>query len=109
LFLVLDGARIDAALAREFRGVARDLDRLGALYAALPLPAADRAPEALIEALFLMSVGRVAPRALPARLRPLAEIAGAPRSPHRRHAVYDSLQLRSCSSIARAGRSRRGA
>jgi hypothetical protein len=95
LFIVLDGARIDAALAREFRGLAGDLDRLGSLYAALPLPAADRAPEALIETLFLLSVGRVAPDALPGRLRGLATIArrALARLTRAQADAYDSAQL----------------
>jgi hypothetical protein len=95
LFVVLDGARIDAALAREFRGLAADLDRLGRLYAALPIPAADRAPEALIETLFLMSVGRLPPRALPPRLRSLAGIAERTldRLTRADATVYDSARL----------------
>lgn len=70
LFIVLDGARIDACLEREFSGLAADLDRLGRAYAARSVrAAADRSPEEIIETLFLLSVGRVPVSELPPRLR----------------------------------------
>lgn len=70
VFQLFEGARIDACLEREFRGLAADLDRLGRLYASNPPPAApERTGEALLEAFFFVSVGRVAPEALPPRLR----------------------------------------
>jgi hypothetical protein len=70
VFQLFDGARIDACLEREFRGLVPELDRLGRLYTTNPPPAApERTGEALLEAFFLASVGRVAPDELPARLR----------------------------------------
>jgi len=70
LFTMLDGVRIDASLGREFAGLARDLDRLGRAYAANLTPgSADRTGEPLIEALFLMSVGRLTVDELPVPLR----------------------------------------
>ncbi len=74
LFIVLDGARIDACLTREFSGLAADLDRLGRAYAARSVrAAADRSPEEIIETLFLLSVGRVPVSELPQRLRATGE------------------------------------
>lgn len=70
VFSLLEGTRIDAALARSFPGLATDLDRLGAFYARHPPPAApERTGEGLLEALFLLSVGRMHEDELPARLR----------------------------------------
>jgi hypothetical protein len=94
LFVILEGARIDAALVLEFKGLAADLDRLGRLYATLPLPTAERAADALVEALFLMSVGRISQDALPARLQAVGEIAARTLHRLRRPAasVYDSAE-----------------
>lgn len=75
VFQLFDGARIDACLEREFRGLVPQLDRLGRLYAMNPPPAApERTGEALLEAFFFASVGRLAVDALPARLRPYGEL-----------------------------------
>ncbi len=72
LFILLDGVRIDAALTRDFKGLADDLDRLGRFYADNPPPAApDRPAERFLEALFMMSVGRRSASQLEGRLRRL--------------------------------------
>jgi nitric oxide reductase NorD protein len=94
LFVVLEGARIDAALERELRGLSADLDRLGRLYASLALPAADRTPDTLVEALFALSVGRLRPEQLPPRLRSAGAIAARTLERLRRPAatVYDSAR-----------------
>jgi nitric oxide reductase NorD protein len=96
LFVLLDGARLDACLARDFAGLAPELDRMGRLYAANPpRAAADRHAEYLLEALFQLSVGRLAPEALQPRLRttaalvvPALEVLRAPEA-----TVYDSAAL----------------
>ncbi|RMF21310.1 MAG: VWA domain-containing protein [Deltaproteobacteria bacterium] len=73
LFVMLDGMRIDAALARDFPGLGTDALRLGRSYAErLPAQAAERSGERLLEALFLVSVGGL--ERLPARLAPLEPI-----------------------------------
>jgi len=95
LFVVLEGARVDAALAREFKGLGADLDRLGGLYASLPLPTADRAVDTLVEALFLLSVGRVPANRLPSRLRNVSSTAERAVARLQRPAAtaYDSADL----------------
>lgn len=95
LFVVLDGARIDARLEREFPGLAVDLDRLGRAYAVSSVPAAaDRSAEEVIEALFLMSVGRVPVAELPSRLHAtgLRLTALLDRLRHLEATVYDSVR-----------------
>jgi len=96
LFVALDGVRVDAALEREFAGLAADLDRLGRAYVRdCPPIAADRTGEAIIEALFLMSVGRLTPTDLPAAVSAhghvLAPVLDRLRDPGA--TVYDSVRL----------------
>ncbi|MFQ5477145.1 MAG: nitric oxide reductase activation protein NorD [Candidatus Binatia bacterium] len=70
LFVLLEGARIDSCIEREFAGLAEDMDRLGRHYAANPpLQAPDRPAESLLEALFHMTVGRRSAAGLAPRLR----------------------------------------
>ena len=96
LFILLDGVRIDACLAREFPGLAADSVRLGSIYAAHPPPAAsDRPAERLMEALFMMSVGGCSPQTLEPRLRrigrALTQAVDRLRNP--RADVYDSARF----------------
>ncbi len=96
LFVLLEGVRIDACLEREFAGLAGDFARLGRYYSDNPPPAAaDRPAEQLIEALFMMSVGRRAPETLEPRLRragaALAPAMAGLRAPEA--TVYDSARL----------------
>jgi len=96
LFILLEGIRIDACLAREFPGLAADFVRLGAAYAAHPPPAAaDRPSESFLEALFMMSVGGCYAETLEPRLRrigrTLTRAVEALRSP--RADVYDSARF----------------
>lgn len=75
LFVLLDGARIDAALARDFRGLSSDLSRLGKAYADLPLAGAlDRHSERLLASLFQMTVASRATAELEPRLRRQSEL-----------------------------------
>ena len=70
LFTLLDGIRIESRLVEELPGLRADLDRLGSAYAAdSSHQAGERGAEELVEALFLIAVGKVAPEAVPARLR----------------------------------------
>ncbi len=96
LFVLLDGARVDAALARDFPGLRPELDRMGQFYAANPPVAAqDRHSERLLEALFMMSVGRLGADELAPRLRAqghaLSSSLEVLRSPEA--TVYDSAAL----------------
>ncbi len=75
LFVLLDGIRIDAALARDFPGLALEARRLGRSYAErLPARASERSGERLLEALFLASVSAGEVPAL-GRLRPYLALA----------------------------------
>lgn len=75
VFQLFDGARIDACLEREFRGLTGELNRLGRLYVSNPPPTApERTGEALLEAFFFASVGRIAPTDLPPRLAVYADL-----------------------------------
>ncbi len=75
LFVLLDGARIDAALARDFAGLRPELARLGKAYADLPLPGAlDRHSERLLAALFQMTVAGRNVETLEPRLRAQAAL-----------------------------------
>ncbi len=76
LFVVLDGARLDAALARDFGGLAAEIDRLGRAYAHQESARAERTGEAVIDSLFLLSVGRLLPSELPPALRGWGRIVG---------------------------------
>lgn len=70
LFTLLDGIRIESRLVEELPGLSADLARLGEAYAAdSSHQAGERGAEELVETLFLITVGKVAPHALPARLR----------------------------------------
>jgi Mg-chelatase subunit ChlD len=94
LFIVLDGARLDAALSRDFPGLAAEIDQLGRAYARNASAHAERSGEALIDSLFLLSVGRVTPAELPAALRGWGRIL-APLLARLRAAdatVYDSAR-----------------
>ncbi len=96
LFILIDGARIDAALERAFPGMARDLVALGRAYAAHSPPAAqDRHSDRLLEAFFRMSVGRESVEELEPRLRKqgarLASTLEVLRAPDA--TVYDSAAL----------------
>lgn len=96
LFVLLEGARIDACLARDFAGLRPDLLRLGAHYAANSRTASmDRHSERLLAALFAMSVGALQAQQLPIALRaqglrllPALELLRAPEA-----SVYDSAEL----------------
>jgi nitric oxide reductase NorD protein len=95
LFVLLDGIRLDAALERDFAGLAPQLDRLGRFYASHPPPAApERSAESVLEAVFLMSVGRLGADALPPRLlatgHALEPIVARLRSPEA--TVYDTAR-----------------
>src|SRR5207253_984017 len=59
LFVLLEGVRIDACVEREFPGLRHELVRMGRLYAATTVPAAqDRHDEKLLETLFQMGLAR---------------------------------------------------
>jgi len=96
LFTMLDGIRIESRLRRDFPGLRPMIDRLSPAYASrATATAAERLPEELIEALFLVSIGNVAPESLPPRL---ARHAGTLSAVHERLAapgadVYDSARL----------------
>jgi len=69
LFTMLDGIRIEARLRRDFPGLCPTLERLSPAYAERATgTAAERLPEELIEALFLVSIASVEPECLPRRL-----------------------------------------
>jgi hypothetical protein len=74
LFTMLDGIRIESRLRCDFPGLRPPLDRLSPVYASrATATAAERLPEELIEALFLVSIGNVPPGSLPPRLARHAE------------------------------------
>ena len=96
LFVLLDGARIDACLERDFRGLRKELGRMGRLYAGTVVPAAqDRHDERLLETLFQMGLARRTVAELEPRLRAQGEFLAASvellRS--RESTVYDSAAL----------------
>jgi nitric oxide reductase NorD protein len=96
LFVLLDGVRIDAALARDFPGLRPDLKRLGRAYADLPIPGAlDRHSERLLAATFQMTVAGKQPHELEPQLRAqgklLASAVALLSAPEA--SVYDSAAL----------------
>jgi nitric oxide reductase NorD protein len=96
LFVLLDGIRIDACVAREFPGLRGELVRMGRLYAATTVPAAqDRYDERLLETLFQMGLARRDVAELEPRLRAQGGFVAASvellRSPDA--TVYDSAAL----------------
>ncbi|HEY2772817.1 MAG TPA: VWA domain-containing protein [Candidatus Binatia bacterium] len=96
LFVLLDGVRVDACLERDFPGLRTELARLGRLYAATTVPAAqDRHDERLLETLFQMGLARRRVEELEPRLRAQGEFLAASiellRSPQA--TVYDSAAL----------------
>ncbi len=96
LFVLLDGARIDACLQREFPGLAIDMRRLGAHYADNPPPqAADRPADLLLEALFHLTVGGFKREDLEPRLARSAATLAEPlrQLRHPEASVYDSATL----------------
>ena len=96
LFTMLDGIRIESRLREDFPGLRPVYDRLSPSYASrAATTAAERLPEELIEALFLVSIGNIAPQSLPARLArhipALRSVRDLLRS--RSADVYDSAHL----------------
>ncbi len=96
LFVLLDGVRIDACLERDFAVLRDELDRMGRFYAANPRPEArDRYGERLLEALFMMSVGRLNSGQLEPRLRRQGQLLESTLEVLRsaQATVYDSAAL----------------
>jgi nitric oxide reductase NorD protein len=96
LFTMLDGIRIDSRLLADFPGLHSAWDHLSPAYVSRASEAAaERLPEELIEALFLVSVGHVAPGALPPRLARSAGTLRAVQEQLSRDSadVYDSARL----------------
>jgi nitric oxide reductase NorD protein len=96
LFVLLEGVRVDACLARDFPGLRAELERMGRLYAATTVVAArDRHDERLLETLFHMGLANCRPEDLDPRLRAQGEFLAASlellRS--REASVYDSAAL----------------
>lgn len=96
LFVLLEGVRVDARLARDFPGLRRELQRMGRLYADTTVPAAqDRYDERLLETLFHMGLAQRSVAELEPRLRGQGEFLSASvellRSPEA--TVYDSAAL----------------
>jgi len=96
LFTMLDGIRIDSRLYTDFPGLRSVWDRLSPAYATrASATAAERLPEELIEALFLVSIGNVRPGSLPPRLARHAGTLHDVREQlsERSADVYDSARL----------------
>jgi nitric oxide reductase NorD protein len=96
LFTMLDGIRIDSRLRADFPGLRRAWDRLSPAYVSrASATAAERLPEELIEALFLVSIGRIPPDSLPTRLARHASALHAVRERLSAPSadVYDSARL----------------
>ncbi|HXC50620.1 MAG TPA: VWA domain-containing protein [Candidatus Limnocylindrales bacterium] len=96
LFVLLDGVRIDACLARDFPGLRRELERMGRLYASTTVPAAhDRHDERLLETLFQIGLAHRSIAELDARLRAQGEFVMASIELLRsaEATVYDSASL----------------
>lgn len=96
LFVLLEGVRVDACLARDFPGLRPELVRMGRLYAGTTVPAAhDRHDERLLETLFQMGLAHRSASGLEPRLRAQGEFVAASldllRSPEA--TVYDSAAL----------------
>ncbi len=96
LFVLLEGVRVDACLARDFPGLRPELVRMGRLYAGTAVAAAhDRHDERLLETLFQMGLAHRSPSELEPRLRAQGEFVTASldllRSPEA--SVYDSAAL----------------
>jgi nitric oxide reductase NorD protein len=96
LFTMLDGIRIDSRLRADFAGLRSAWDRLSPAYVSrASATAAERLPEELIEALFLVSIGNVLPGSLPPRLARYAGVLQTVREQLSECSadVYDSARL----------------
>lgn len=96
LFVLLEGIRVDACLARDFPGLRKELERMGRLYAGTTVRAAnDRYDERMLETLFQMGLAHRTVEELEPRLRAQGEFLTASVELLRsgESTVYDSAAL----------------